>query len=151
MEEGDALEFYEEVIGGEEGPHAAPDKKKEFVLEAANGRELTVELVPADRKFVIDQLSNLPEDLLEMFSEVDDPEELDENEATSALTGLSGDAIESFENLCSEGMQHGELTQHHFDELVTQLDLEVLFEMGSHVIELSLEDDGKITGFRERS
>ena len=48
-------------------------------------------------------------------------------------------------------MEHGELTQHHFDDMVTELDLEVLFEMGSEIIEMSLSDSGKITGFRERS
>lgn len=151
MDEGDALEFYEEVVGGND-PHAVPTPEEEYVLEAANGRELTVGLTPADRKFVIDQLNKLPDELMEMLSEVEDPEEAQERaDAQNALTGLSGSAIEAFEELCAEGMQHPELTGHHFEDLVTQLDLEVLFEMGSVVIEMSLEDNGKITGFRERA
>lgn len=149
MNEGDALDFYEEVVGGEDGPHTARKKRKTFVLEASNGRELQIDLVPVDRKFVIDQLSKLPEELLEMFSEADDPEDIDEDQAANVLGGLNGDAIEAFENLCAEGMEHPELTQHHFESMVTQLDLEVLFEMGARVIELSLEDNGNITGFRE--
>lgn len=148
MDEGDALTFFEDVVGGEN--HSSMSRK-EFVLTAANNRELTVYLTQLDRKFVIDQLNKLPDELLEMFAEVEDPEEIDEDEATSALSGLSGSAIEAFEELCAESMDHEELTQHHFEALVTELDLEVLFEMGARIIEMSLEDGGKITGFRERS
>jgi hypothetical protein len=149
MEEGDAIEFYDEVVGEQTGPHT-PDETKEFVLEARNKRELTVTLEPVDRKAIIDELNNLPDEMLDMFSEADDPEEAQEEaEATDALGGLSGDAIHSFENICAAGMNHGKLTQHHFDDMVEELSLEVLFEMGSNVIEMSLEDDGNISGFRE--
>lgn len=152
MEQGDALDFYQDVVGDEDGPHSAPDATKEYTLEAANGRELTVQITPLDRKFVIDQLNKLPDEMLEMFSEVDDPEEAQEQaDAADALGGLSGEAIDSFETLCSESMDHGELTNHHFEGLAAQLDLEVLFEIGAHVIEMSLEDDGAITGFREHN
>jgi len=150
MNEADALDFFDEVVGGEDGPHAATTERREFVLEAANGRETTMLLTPCDRKYVIDQLNKLPDELLEMFAEADDVEEAQEEaDATDALTGLSGDAIEAFENICATGMEHPDLTQHHFDQLVLEIGLEVLFEMGSIIIEMSLEDDGKITGFRE--
>lgn len=149
MEEGDALGFYEEVVGGENGPNAAPDTEKEFVLEAQNGRELTLTLVKSDRKYIIDQLNKLPDEMMEMFAEAEDPDEIDEERATDVLGGLSGDAIEAFEEICATGMEHPELTQHHFDDMVVQLDLEVLFEMGARIIEMSLEDSGRITGFRE--
>jgi len=150
MNEGDALDFYEDVVGG--GDASAPSETVEYVLEAANGRELTVELTPVDRKFVIDKLNALPDEMLELFSEVDDPEEAQERaQEQNALTGLSGDAIGAFEEICAESMEHGELTQHHFDEMVEELSLEIVFEMGSEVIEMSLDDDGAITGFREQS
>ena len=152
MEQGDALDFYDEVVGGEKGKHKAPEKRKQYVLEARNGRELTVDLTPLDRKFVIDQLNRLPDELLELFSEVDDPEEAQEQaNAQNALTGLSGEAIGAFETLCAESMDHAELTEHHFEGLASELSLEVLFEIGSYVIEMSLEDDGKIAGFREHN
>ena len=150
MNEGDAFAFYEDVVGGEEGVDNT--EQVEYVLEAANGRELELILTELDRKFVIDKLNSLPDEMLEMFSAVDDPEEAQRRaEEQNALTGLSGDAIGAFEDLCAESMEHGELTQHHFDDMVTELDLEVLFEMGSEIIEMSLSDSGKITGFRERS
>lgn len=151
MEDGDALDFYKDVCGGENGDHIV-DEGEEYVLEANNGRELTVELTPLDRKFVIDKLNELPEELLELFDQADDPEEAQEEaDATDALSGLSGDAIDAFESLCSESMEHGKLTGHHFEGIAEQLSLEILFEMGSMIIEMSLEDDGKISGFRERS
>lgn len=148
MDEGDALTFYNDVVGGDN--HASMERK-EFVLQASNNRELEIYLTKVDRKFVIDQLNKLPEEMLEMFAQVDDPDDIDEEEATDALGGLSGQAIEAFEELCAESMDHGELTEHHFEDMVTELDLEVLFEMGGRIIQMSLEDSGKITGFRERS
>ena len=150
MNEGDALDFYDDVVGGNDG--ATVDQSVEYVLEAANGRELTVTLEPIDRKFVIDQLNKLPSEMLELFSEVDDPDEAQEMaEEQNALSGLSGEAIGAFEDICAESMEHGKLTQHHFDDLVQELSLEVVFEMGAEVIEMSLDDDGAITGFRERN
>jgi len=149
MNQGDALEFFDDVVGGEDGAHA-PDATVEYVLEAQNGRELTIELVEVDRKFVINKLAALPDEMLEMFTEVDDPEEAQARaEEEQALGGLSGDAIESFEDICAAGMEHPQLTEHHFEDMVSQLSLEVLFEMGAEIIELSLEDDGRITGFRK--
>jgi len=74
MNQGDALEFFDEVVGGEDGAHA-PNNTVEYVLEAQNGRELTIELVEVDRKFIINKLTALPDEMLQMFTEVDDPEE----------------------------------------------------------------------------
>lgn len=148
-EHGDALEFFEDVVGDDD-PHAEPDPEREFELEAANGRVVVMGLVPCDRKFVIDQLNKLPDELLDLLSEVDDPEEAQARaDEANALTGLSGQAIDAFEQLCAKGMQHEEYTEHHYKRLVKELDLEILFEMGSMIIEMSLEDTGKITGFRE--
>lgn len=145
--DGDALQFYEDVVGSDD-PHAT-QIQKEFALQATSGRELTVGLIRVDRKFVIDQLGSLPDEMLEMFAEADDPEALDEEEATDAMGGLSGDAIAAFEELCQAGMEHPELTDTQFENMVGELDLEVLFEIGAQIIEISLEDGGKITGFRE--
>ena len=152
MDQEDALDFYDEVVGGEDGPNSPPSKTKQYTLEAANGRELTVDITPLDRKFVIDQLNKLPKELLKLFSGSDSPEEAQEQaEAADALSGLSGDAIGAFEELCAKSMDHPELTEHHFVGLAEQLDLEILFEIGAHIIEMSLEDDGQIKGFREQS
>ena len=143
--DGEPLQFYEDVVGGE---HTSEVKQK-FELEAANGRTIVVGLKRVDRKYTIDQLNKLPDEMLEMFAEAEDPEELDEEEASEAMSSLSGDAIEAFENLCQKGLEHPELTDHHFEGMVGELDLEILFELGAQVIEISLEDGGKITGFRE--
>lgn len=151
MEETDAMQFYEEVVGDD---NSKSTQKQKFVLEASNGRELTVLLKPADRKYVIDKLNQLPDEMLEMFEKVDDVEDVEdleeEADVGTVLGGLSGDAIQAFEDLCAEGMSHHKLTQHHFEQMVNELDLEVLFEMGSVIIEMSLEDDGRITGFRKQ-
>jgi len=150
IQQEDALEFFEEVVGGEEGPHAAPARREKKKITADNGRELTIDLVPVDRKDAIDQLRKLPDELLEMFDEVDDPEEVQEEaSAANALKGLSGEAIQAFEEICVMGMDHPELTEHHFEGIVQELSLEVLFEMGSVIIDISLQDSGKITGFRD--
>ena len=152
MDEGDALDFYKDVCGDPEQSDHIVEKGEPYVIEARNGRELELELTQLDRKVVIDKLNELPDELLELFDEADDAEEAQEEaSATDALAGLSGDAIGAFESLCADSMEHGTLTSHHFEGLAEELSLEILFEMGSIIIEMSLEDDGKISGFRERS
>lgn len=154
INEVDAMEFYNEVVD-ETDPHKV-EHTQSLILEADNGAELEVHITNIDRKFAIDKLNRLPEDLLEQMAEaevdadsVDDVQDLDPDEApTDTMATLDGDAIGAFEELVAEGLSHPELSTHHFEQIVRRLDLGVLFEIGALVLESSLEDDARVTGFR---
>ena len=147
MDETEAVEFFDEMVNDSQGT-----AREEYVLESESGRELSIHITQLDRAYVIDKLSELPDEMLQQMEDVDNPEDLNEEdamEATSGMGGISGDAIRAFEELCAEGMDHPDLDSIQFKSIANELSLEVLFEIGSIIIELSLEEDGRITGFRK--
>jgi len=146
MSESQAVQFFDEVVGDDE---FSEDSYEEIVLESDRGRELTMEIHELERTYVIDKLNELPDSMLQGLDDVDDPEDIDEEEAAEAVGGLSGDAVRAFESLCAEALYHDEYTSHETKMLVKKLGLEVLFEIGGHVVELSLDESGKVTGFRK--
>jgi hypothetical protein len=149
MPEVDALDFYDEVVGNDT-PHAQGGSV-EYTLSASSGHEFTLELQELDRKVVIDKLSELPDEMIDMFDGAETAEEAQQRaENQNALTGLSGDAIRAFEEICALSMTHEQLTEHHLKDMAEELELETLFEMGSEIIEISLENDGRIEGFRKQ-
>lgn len=143
MTETDAMDFYNRVTSSE-------SKKEEYVLTHESNAELTVDLTVVNRKILLDEIARLPDEMLETLSEAEDEEEAQEMaENQNMLSGVNGDTIMAFENICIESMDHEELTVHNFEEIVTELSFEVLFEIGSKVIELSFEEQGSIKDFRE--
>jgi len=108
MDESEAVSFFDEMVN--DTPSTA---RETYVLESETGHELTVYIKQLDRAYVIDKLAELPDEMLQQMEDVDDPENMDEEdaiEATNGLGGLSGDAIRAFEELCAEGMDHSDLT-----------------------------------------
>jgi len=146
MDESEALSFFDEMVNDSQRT-----TRETYILEAESGHELELHVKQLDRAYVIDKLNELPDEMLEQMQDVDDPENISEEEALQATGGMSisGSAIKAFEELCAEGMDHPELTTHQFQEIARELSLEILFEIGSIIIELSLEEDGRITGFRK--
>jgi len=147
MDETEAVSFFDEMVNDKQGT-----VREKYVLESESGHEIEVFIKQLDRAYVIDKLGELPDEMLQQMEDVENPEDLDEEDAmqaTGGMGGLSGDAIRAFEELCAEGLDHGDLTTHQFKKIAHELSLEVLFEIGSIIIELSLEEDGRITGFRK--
>jgi len=143
MPEVDAMEFYQRVTDNE-------SKSKQYTLEHETGAELTVDITEVDRSYVLDQINRLPDEMLDTLSEAEDEDEAQElAEEQNMLSNVDGETVLAFENLCAEAMDHDELTRHNFEDMVAELSFEVLFEMGSAVIELSLGDQGSIKDFRE--
>lgn len=137
------MEFYQRVTDNEH-------KSKEYTLEHENGYELTVDLEVVDRKTLLDEISRLPDEMLETLSEAEDEEEAQEMaEDQNMLSGVNGQTILAFENICVESMNHEDLTRHNFEDMVGELSFEVLFEMGAQVIEMSFEEQGSIKDFHE--
>jgi hypothetical protein len=141
MADTEAIDFYNEVMDSEE-------QTEEYTLEHERGYELTVELTSANRKDVLDEINKLPDEMLAAISEAEEGEEAEVAEEQNMLANVDGDTVDAFEEICAMGMQHDELTSHHFEDMSEKLDFEVLFEMGASIIELSL-DESTIKDFHE--
>lgn len=139
----DAMDFYQRVTETE-------DETREYTLEHQSGAAITVSLTTVNRKMLLDEINRLPEEMLGTLSEAEDEEEAQElAEEQNMLSGVTGDTVLAFENICIDSMTHEDLTTHHFEEIVAQLDFETLFEIGSEVIEMSFEDAGSIKDFQK--
>lgn len=143
MTEVDALDWYETVVSDE-------TTTEEYVLEHSTGAELSVTLAPVDRKKLLNQISKLPDEMLSTLSEADDEDEAQEMaEEQDMLSNVNGDTIDAFESICVAGMNHPKLSSNEFQDIVNHLSFEVLFELGSKLIELSFEETGSVEGFRK--
>lgn len=143
MTEVDAMEFYQRVTDSK-------STSTEYTLEHTTGAELTVELNVVERKFLLDEIARLPDEMLDTLTEAEDEDEAQEMaEDEGMLSNVNGDTILAFENICVEAISHPELTTHNIEDIVSELSFEVLFEMGSIVLERSFEETGSVEGFRE--
>lgn len=141
MEEVEAMDFYERVTSGD-------NKSKTITLEHQTGAALEVELTVVDRKTLLDQLSRLPDEMMESIEDAEDVEEAEEEVRDSGMmSNLNGDTVGAFEEICVESIEHEELTSHHVRQIVEELDFEVLFPIGAEAIELSFDNSGKVSDF----
>lgn len=143
MTETEAMDFYKRVTESQ-------NDTSEYSLEHQSGAELTIELTVVNRKTLLDEINRLPDEMLETLSEAEDEDEAqDMAEEDNMLSNVNGDTILAFENICVASMTHDELTTHHFEEMVAELDFETLFEIGSEIIEMSFEETGSIKDFQK--
>lgn len=143
MTEVDGMEFYQRVT-------ESATQTDEYTLEHQSGAEMTVELEVINRKVLLDEIARLPDEMMETLSEAEDEEEAQEMaQNNNMLSGVNGDTVTAFENICIASMSHEELTQHNFEAIVAELSFEVLFDIGSKIIELSFENQGSIKDFHE--
>ncbi len=141
MEQVEAMDFYERVVGGD-------SKTTEITLENEDGAAIDVELTVVERKALLDEINRLPDEMLETLSEADNPDEAEEAaREENMMTNVNGDTIQAFENICSQSIEHENLTSIHIEEIVSELDFEVLFPLGAEVIEMSFESTGKVKDF----
>lgn len=139
------MEFYKRVTESE-------NDVRSYTLEHDSSAAMTVDLTVVNRKTLLDEINRLPDAMLETLSEAEDEDEAQEMaEDQNMLSNVNGDTILAFENICVNSMSDpdGELTTHHFEEIVAELDFETLFEIGSEVIEMSFEETGSIKDFHE--
>lgn len=143
MKEVDALDFYERVVDDD-------NESRERTLEHQSGATVTIELKVVDRKDLLDEINKLPDEMLETISEAENPEEAEEQaRKQNLLSGVTGETVEAFENICLESIEHEQWTSHHVEDIVGELDFEVLFPIGAEIIEFSFEDQGSVTDFHE--
>ena len=145
MTQVDSMEFYQRVTESESDVRTK-------TIEHQSGAEMEVELTVVNRKLLLDEISRLPDEMLQTLSEAEDEDDAQEMaEERNMLSNMNGDTILAFENICAESLNDPEakLTKHNFEEIVAELDFETLFEIGSEIIEMSFEDGGSIKDFHE--
>lgn len=147
MEEEQALDFYERVTQGK-------NRSKTITLEHQSGANLEgVKMHVIDKTDLAGVIEKLPEDMfdaVEGAENADDAEEQLEDNGGS-VSAVNEDTVEAFEKLCKKSLTHPELTKPQLDHIVEELNFETLFELGTEIINLSVEETGAIRGFHEQA
>jgi hypothetical protein len=146
MQEEEALDFYKRVTEG----------KKRFQtidLEHQSGSTLTdVKMHPVDKRTLAGIIEKLPDEMFDAVDEAEDPEEAEEQleEEGGSLNAVNGDTVDAFEELCKDSLTHPELTKPQMHQILEELSFEVLFELGTEIINMSSEQTGAIRGFQKQ-
>jgi hypothetical protein len=146
MQEEEALDFYQRITEG---------KKHYQTISLTHSSGSTLEDVrmhPVDKKELANVIEKLPD---EMFDAVDNTENAEEAEEElerqgGSLGAVNGDTVEAFEELCKSSLNHSNLTKPQVHHIVSELNFETLFELGTEIINMSSEKTGAIRGFQKQ-
>lgn len=144
MQEQQAMEFYERLTQGTE-------YYKEITLEHHTGAELqNVRMHPLDKQRLARAIEKLPEEMFEAV-EGSDPDEAEEEleEQGESLAAVTEDTVEAFEDMVHDSLEHDNLTNTQMRRVVSELDFELLFRLGTEIINMSVEKMGDIKDFHE--
>lgn len=144
MQETDAMDFYQRIVEGKQ-------RGRKIDLEHGDGYTLTdVEMAPIDKKTLAGVIERLPQQMFEAVDEAEgDAEEAEEN-IEGDLSAVTEDTVEAFEDLLAESLNHESLTNTQMRQIVAALNFEMLFEIGTEVINMSVEETGEIQAFHEQ-
>jgi hypothetical protein len=146
MEQEEALDFYQRITEG-------TNSKRQISLEHNSGAQLEgVQMSPVTKVELASTIERLPDEMFESVEGAEDAEEAEEEleEAGGSMSAVTEDTVEAFEDLCSDALSHPELTAPQMDQIVGELNFEMLFELGTEIINMSVEQTGSIQGFREQ-
>ena len=146
MEETQALDFYERITQG-------TAQYKTISLEHKSGATLNdVELHPIDKQTLAGVIERLPSSMFEAVEGAEDADEAEDEyeEAGGNLDAVTEGTVDAFNDLIFESIDHNKLTNPQLRHIVDELDFETLFELGTEVINMSVEDTGSIRGFQEQ-
>jgi hypothetical protein len=146
MEENQALDFYERITQGKE-------RYKTITLTHQSGRELeNVRMYAISKQKLAGVIERLPSAMFEAVEGAEDADEAEEEleEAGGNLDAVTEETVNAFEDLIAESIDHDELTNPQLRHIAEELNFEVLFELGTDIINMSVEDTGSIRDFHEQ-
>jgi hypothetical protein len=144
MQEENAISFYERVTQGKE-------QYKTITLEHHQGATLSdVKMYAIGKRELAGVIERLPDEMLEQAEEANGDVDEEELEGEGDLGAITEETVDAFEDLASLSLSHDDLTDVQMKHIVKELDFETLFELGSEIINMSVEDTGDIRGFREQ-
>jgi hypothetical protein len=147
MQEEQALDFYDRIVSGKDGYNT-------ISLEHSSGAVLEdVQMHPVSKRVLAGVIERLPEELFESVEGAEDPEEAEEEfeDGGGNINAVTESTVEAFEDLCAESLSHEELTSTHMKEIIAELNFEVLFELGTEIINMSIEDTGGVKDFQKQT
>lgn len=145
-QQSDAVSFYDRIVQGQD----ATDK---ITLEHSSGEKLEdVKMEPVSKRVLASVIQRLPDEMFEAAEENDSYEEAEEDleEEGMGTSAVTEETVAAFEDLCSESLSHDELTSVQMKKVVEALDFEMLFGIGSEIIEISFAESGDIKDFQEQ-
>lgn len=145
MQEEQAIDFYKRVTQGKK-------HSKTISLEHSSGSTLDdVEMHPVSKRELASVIERLPEAMFEAVEEAEgDVEEAEENieqEANMTMGAVTESTVDAFEDLCKSSIRHPDLAPPQMHDIVDNLNFEVLFELGTEIIDMSVESDGSVKDF----
>lgn len=143
MKEEEALEFFDRVTGGK-------DIHKKISLEHSSGATLSgVEIHPVGKTDLASAIQRMPDEMFESVEGAEDAEEAEERleESGGSMSAVNEETVQAFEDLVSESLNHPELTKPQMKHISEELNFETLFELGTEIINMSVEETGSIRSF----
>lgn len=142
MNEETAIDFYERVTQG-------VSQTKTISLEHSSGATLDgVQMSPVNKRRLASVIERLPNEMFEVAAEYDgdNPEE-DLADADLTMGSINEETISAFEDLCKDSLSHPELAPPQMNDIIDSLNFEVLFALGSEIMDMSIEEDGAVKDF----
>lgn len=148
MQEENAMEFFDRITQGTK-------KYETITLEHKSGAALSgVEVHPVDKGKLANTIERLPEAIFEAAEGAEDAEDAEdvlEEETGSGIDAVTEDTVAAFEDLAKQSLKHGELSPPQMKQVVNELSFEVLFRVGTKIIQLSVEQTGEVEDFHEQA
>lgn len=144
MQAEDAMDFYNRVVKGTK-------QHKTITLEHESGSALEgVEVHPVDKRTLAAVIERLPESLFEAVEDADGDADVAEDEMEGDLSAVTEETVAAFEELCLKSLEHPDLAPTNMEEIIAELNFEVLFELGTEIIDMSIEETGDVRDFHEQ-
>jgi len=145
MEETSAQDFFNTVTDGDK-------KSKVIQLRHKNGSVLSdVHMTVVSKKMLADTLNSMPDEVFEAAQDEDmDAEDVEEMDSTGAGNAVSGELVAVFERLCHDSLKHDGLSSTQWEMIIGEFDFQTLFDLGSDIIDLSIEQTGSVKDFQEQ-
>jgi hypothetical protein len=146
MQEEEALDFYQRITEG---------KKRHQTISLTHSSGSTLEEVkmrPVDKRTLAGVIEKLPDSMFEAVEDAENAEDAEEalEERGGSLNAVNSETVDAFEELCKSSLSHSELTKPQMEHIVGELNFEVLFELGTEIINMSSEETGAIRGFQKQ-
>ena len=144
MQETEAMDFYQRIVEGKKSG-------TEISLQIESGHTLTdVVMSPIDKKTLAGVIERLPEEMFEAVDEAEGDAEEAQESMEGDLSAVTEDTVEAFEDLLKKSLSHPKLTNSQMADIINALNFEMLFELGTKVIDMSVEQTGEIQDFHEQ-
>jgi len=145
MEQEEALDFYKRITEG-------TDSTKTISLTHSSGSTLEdVTMRPVDKTTLASVIQRMPDEMFESVEGAEDADDAEEQleEAGGSMAAVNEETVTAFEELIGMSLDHEKLTRPQMEHIARELNFNMLFELGTEIINMSVEQTGSIQDFHE--